>query len=300
MEDLSAILAFVRAAEARSFTKAARQLGISPSAVSKAISRMENAFKVRLLQRNSRSVTLTAEGSAFYERCRRVLLDLAEAEQALSRAREVPRGLLRVSLPLALGRRPLARLLPEFVQRHPEVAIEARISDRMVDLIEEGFDVAVRLGQPQDSRLAARRLATGKLVTCAAPAYLKRHRTPKVPEDLGAHNCARFIVPSTGVARDWMFQRDGKAISISVSGNLAFDHAEALVEAAIAGTAIIQISSYVTGHALQQGLLKPILTRFVAPTAPVWALYPQNRHLTPRVRTFVDFLAQCAAAGTLA
>jgi DNA-binding transcriptional LysR family regulator len=300
MQDLAGILAFVRAAEARSFTKAARQLGISPSGVSKAISRIENAFKVRLLQRSSRSVTLTAEGTVFYERCRRILLDLEEAEQALSQARDVPRGLLRVSLPLALGRRPLARLLPEFARRHPEVAIEARISDRMVDLIEEGFDVAVRLGQPQDSRLVARRLATGELVTCAAPAYLRRHGTPKAPEDLHAHNCARFIVPSTGVARDWMFQRDGESVAMPVSGNLALDHAEALVEAAIAGTAIIQISSYVTGQALQQGLLKPILAHFVAPTAPVWALYPQNRHLTPRVRTFVDFLAECADAGKLA
>ena len=300
MDDLTGILAFVRAAEARSFTKAARQLGISPSGVSKAISRIENAFKVRLLQRSSRSVTLTAEGSVFYHRCRRILLDLQEAEQALSQARQVPRGVLRVSLPLALGRRPLARLLPEFVRRYPEVAIEARVGDRMVDLIEEGFDVAVRLGQPEDSRLVARRLATGELVTCAAPAYLKRHGTPKAPEELRTHNCARFIVPSTGVARDWMFQRNGEVVSIGVSGNLAFDHSESLVEAATAGTAIIQISSYVTGPALQQGLLKPILTRFVAPTAPVWALYPQNRHLTPRVRTFVDFLAECAAAGRLA
>jgi LysR family transcriptional regulator for bpeEF and oprC len=299
MDDLSAILAFVRAAEARSFTKAARQLGISPSGVSRAIARIENAFKVRLLQRSSRSVTLTGEGALFYERCRRVLLDLEEAEQALTRAREAPRGLLRVSLPLALGRRPLARLLPEFLRRHPEVAIEARVSDRMVDLIEEGFDVAVRLGQPQDSRLVARRLASGELITCAAPAYLKRHGTPRTPEDLRGHNCARFIVPSTGVARDWMFQRGGEIFSVGVAGNLALDHAEALVEVATAGTAIVQISSYVTGQAVRQGTVKPILTRFVAPTAPVWVIYPQNRHLAPRVRAFVDFLAECAEAGRL-
>jgi DNA-binding transcriptional LysR family regulator len=300
MEDLTAILAFVRTAEARSFTSAARQLGLSPSGVSKAISRIESRFQVRLLQRSSRSVTLTAEGAAFYERCRRILLDLEEAEQALSRAHAVARGLLRISLPLALGRRPLARLLPEFARRHPEIEIEARISDRLVDLIEEGFDVAVRLGQPQDSRFVARRLMSGELITCAAPAYLERHGTPKTPEDLRAHNCARFIVPSTGVARDWMFMRGAETFAMSVSGNLAFDHAEALVEAATAGTAIIQISSYVTGEAIAQGLLKPVLTRFVAPTAPVWVLYPQNRHLTPRVRAFVDFVVERAQAGWVA
>jgi len=186
MDDLTGILAFVCAVEARSITKAARQLGISPSGVSKAISRIENAFKVRLLQHSSRSVTLTDEGSVFYERCRRILLDLEEAEQALSQARDVPRGLLRVSLPLALGRRPIARLLPEFVRRHPEIAIEAHQRS------DGGFDRR-GLRRRRSPRLTAGFPAGrasvdggGKLVTCAAPAYLKRHGTPKAPEDLRA------------------------------------------------------------------------------------------------------------------
>jgi len=175
MDNLSGILAFVRAAEARSFTKAARQLGMSPSGVSKAISRLEDQFKVRLLHRTSRSVSMTPEGTAFYERCRQIVAGLEDAEQLLSRAREMPRGVLRVTLPLSVGRLYLARVMPAFVERYPELAVEASFTDRLVDLIEEGYDLAVRMGKPPDSRVIARPLTTGTLTTCAAPAYLKRH-----------------------------------------------------------------------------------------------------------------------------
>jgi DNA-binding transcriptional LysR family regulator len=299
MENLTGMLAFVRAAEARSFTAAARSLGISPSGASKAISRLEAAFNVRLLHRTSRSVTLTPEGAAFYERCRQIVASLEDAEQVLSAAHEAPRGRLRVTLPLSLGRLQLARLLPEFLRRHPEVAVEASATDRMVDLVEEGVDVAVRLGRPPDSRLVARQLIVGTLVTCAAPSYLKRHGTPRTPEDLSAHNCARFVVPSTGLVRDWVFRRNRKSFTVPVQGNLTFDHAECLVEAACAGESVIQISSYVTGDAFEDGRLKPILTRFQAESPPMWVMYPQNRHLTPRVRAFVDFLVEAARNGKL-
>jgi LysR family transcriptional regulator, regulator for bpeEF and oprC len=300
LENLTGMLAFVRAAEARSFTSAARQLGISPSGVSKAISRLEAGFRVRLLQRTSRSVTMTPEGAAFYERCRQIVTELEEAEQVLSRAHAVPTGRLRVTLPLSVGRLHLARLLPEFQERHPEVVIEASATDRMVDLVDEGFDVAIRLGKPPDSRLVARQLLGGSLVTCAAPAYLRRHGTPRKPEDLQEHNCARFVVPSVGVAREWQFQRNGKRFAVTVTGNLSFDHAECLVEAASAGTAIVQISSYVTGDAFRAGRLKPILGKFQVESPAMWVMYPQNRHLTPRVRAFVDFLVEAAAEGRLA
>jgi len=283
MDNLSGILAFVRAAEARSFTKAARQLGMSPSGVSKAISRLEDQFKVRLLHRTSRSVSMTPEGTAFYERCRQIVAGLEDAEQLLSRAREMPRGVLRVTLPLSVGRLYLARVMPAFVERYPELAVEASFTDRLVDLIEEGYDLAVRMGKPPDSRVIARPLTTGTLTTCAAPAYLKRHGTPRKPEDLVNHNCIRFVVPGTGRAQDWKFQRDGKRFGISVSGNLTLDHAEALVEAALAGTALIQISSYVTTPAIRSGKLKTVLSGFQVDSPAIWVMYPQNRHLTPRV-----------------
>jgi LysR family transcriptional regulator for bpeEF and oprC len=299
MDNLGGILAFVRAAEARNFTKAAQQLGMSPSGVSKAISRLEDQFKVRLLHRTSRSVTMTPEGTAFYERCRQIVADLEGAEQMLSQSRELPQGTLRITLPLSIGRLHLARVIPEFTARYPEVTLSASFSDRLIDLIDEGYDVAVRLGKPPDSRLIARQLAVGAMVTCASPAYLKRHGTPRIPEDLASHNCIRFVGPNTGRSFEWKFQRDGKRFGVPVSGNLTLDHAEALVEAALAGTALIQISSYVTTAAVRAGDLKAVLKEFQVEAPTIWVMYPQNRHLTPRVRTFVDFLLEWAKKNRL-
>ena len=299
MDPFSGLLPFVRAVEERSFTMAAYKLGISPSGVSKAIARLEAQFKVRLLHRTSRSITTTPEGAAFYERCRQIVADLEDAGRLLSRAQAGPRGLLRVTLPLSVGRLHLARALPEFAQRYPEVKIEARLTDRMVELVEEGFDVAVRMGKPPDSRLVARQLATGVLTTCAAPSYLKRHGVPRTPEDLVNHTCVHFVVPSTGRVQEWKFQRAGKRLNIAVPGNLSVDHAEALVEAGLAGTALIQISSYVTSPAIRARQLKAVLTEFQVDSPSVWVMYPQNRNLTPRVRAFVDFLVEWAAGSQL-
>lgn len=296
MDHLSGVLVFVRAAEAGNFTKAARQLGMTPSGVSKAISRLEAQYRVRLLNRTSRSVTLTPEGIAFHQRCRQILADLEDAEQLLSRAGEVPNGVLRVTLPLSVGRLHLARVLPEFARRYPEVTIEASFNDRLVDLVEEGCDVAVRLGKPPDTRLVGRKLATGRLTTCASPAYLKRHGVPRHPEELSAHNCIRFVLPNSQRTQPWRFQQEGRRFGVSVGGNLTCDLAEALVEAALAGTALIQISSYVTAGPLQRGELKAVLTEYEVESPPLWVLYPQNRHLTPRVRAFVDFLLEWAEA----
>jgi LysR family transcriptional regulator, regulator for bpeEF and oprC len=299
MDQFSGILAFVRAAEERSFTKAAHKLWISPSGVSKAISGLEAQFKVRLVHRTSRSITITPEGAAFYERCRQIVADLEDAGQLLSRAQEAPRGLLRVTLPLSVGRLHLARALPEFARRYPDVKMEASLTNRRVDLVEEGFDVAVRMGKPPDSRLVARQLTTGVLSTCAAPPYLKRHGVPRRPEDLANHNCVHFVVPSTARVQDWKFQRGGKQLSIPVPGNLSLDHAEALVEAALAGTALIQISSYVTAPAIRTRVLKTVLTEFQVDSPPVWVMYRHNRNLTPRVRAFVDFLVEWAERSRL-
>ena len=198
MDHLSGLLAFVHAAEARSFTRAAHRLGISPSGISKAISRLESRHGVRLLQRTARSITLTPEGSAYYERCKKILADLEEAEHVLTDAHKSPRGLLRITLPLSIGRLHFARMLPEFARQYSEVQLEVHVSDRMTDLVEEKFDVAIRIGKLSDSRLVARRLASGTLTTCATPSYLKRHGVPKRPEDLLQHNCIQFEVPNTG------------------------------------------------------------------------------------------------------
>ena len=295
MDHLSGLWAFVHAADARSFTRAAHRLGISPSGISKAISRLESHHGVRLLQRTARSITLTPEGSAYYERCKKILADLEEAEQVLTDAHKSPRGLLRITLPLSVGRLHLARILPEFARQYSEVQLEVHVSDRMTDLVEERFDVAIRIGKLSDSRLVARRLASGTLTTCATPSYLKRYGVPKRPEDLLRHNCIQFEIPNTGRSQPWQFQRDGRRISVPVRGNLRLDHAEAMVEAALAGTALIQISSYVTAPALASRQLQSVLTAYQVESPPIWAMYPQTSNPTPRLRAFVDFLVKWGA-----
>jgi LysR family transcriptional regulator, regulator for bpeEF and oprC len=300
MDRLSGLLAFVHAAEARSFTRAANRLGISPSGISKAISRLESRHRVRLLQRTARSITLTPEGSAYYERCKRILAELEEAEHVLSDAHKSPRGLLRITLPLSIGRLHLARMLPEFARKYSEVQLEVHVSDRITDLVEEKFDVAIRIGKLSDSRLVARRLASGTLTTCATPAYLKRHGAPKRPEDLLQHNCIQFEVPGTGRTQPWQFQRERRRFSVPVRGNLRLDHAEAMVEAALAGTALIQISSYVTSPAIARRQLHTVLTAYQVDSPPIWAVYPRNFSPTPRLRAFVDFLVKWGAINNFA
>jgi len=300
MDHLSGLLAFVHAAEARSFTRAAHRLGISPSGISKAISRLESRHGVRLLQRTARSITLTPEGMAYYERCKKILADLEEAEHVLTDAHKSPRGLLRITLPLSIGRLHFARMLPDFARQYPEVQLEVHVSDRITDLVEDKIDVAIRIGKLSDSRLVARRLASGTLTTCATPSYLKRHGVPKRPEDLLQHNCIQFEVPNTGRTQPWQFQRDQRPFSVPVRGNLRLDHAESMVEAALAGTALIQISSYVTAPAIAHGQLQPVLTTYQVDSPPIWALYPQNSSPTPRLRAFVDFLVTWGAISNFA
>lgn len=295
MDQFSGIIAFVHAVEARSFTRAAQRLGISPSGISKAISRLESRYGVRLLQRTARSIALTSEGSAYYQQCKKIIADVEDAEHILSDSQKAPRGLLRITLPLSIGRLHLARWLPEFVRQYPDIQLDVDISDRMIDLVEERFDVAVRMGKLSDSRLVARRLATGVLTTCATPSYFKRHGVPKRPEDLAKHNCIQFIVPSTGRTQPWQFKRDGRRISVPVGGNLRIGHAEASVEAALSDTALIQISSFVTTLAIRRRQLEPVLTSFQADSPPIWAVYPQNTNPMPRIRAFVDFLVKWAA-----
>ncbi|HLW24766.1 MAG TPA: LysR family transcriptional regulator [Steroidobacteraceae bacterium] len=299
MDHLSGLLAFVHAVEARSFTRAARRLGISPSGISKAISRLESRHGVRLLQRTARSISLTPEGLAYYQLCKKIVADLEEAEHVLTDAHKSPRGLLRITLPLSIARLHFARMLPEFARQYSEVQLEVHVSDRITDLVEEKFDVAIRIGKLSDSRLVARRLASGTLTTCATPSYLKRHGVPKRPEDLLQHNCIQFEVPNTGRAQPWQFQRDQRRLSVPVRGNLRLDHAEAMVEAALAGTALIQISSYVTAPAIARRQLEPILTAYQVDSPPIWALYPKNSNPTPRLKAFVDFMVRWGALSNL-
>lgn len=289
-DQFSGIVPFVRAAEARSFTGAAKRLGLTPSAISKAIAKLEAEVGVALLHRTSRSVTLTPEGAAFYERCRQIVSDMEEARQAVSSAQAEPRGHLRVSLPLAYGRLEVMPLLAGFLERNPELTVDANLTDRAVDLAEEGYDVAVRIGRRSEARLVAERICRTRMITAASPAYLRAREVPRTPEALDAHNCIGFMLPSTGALLDWAFERDGRSVTLAVRGNLTVNTVEAQIEAAVAGAGVIQTLDFMARRAIDDGRLVPLLQDYVSMGPSVFALYPENRRLSARIRVFVDFL----------
>jgi LysR family transcriptional regulator for bpeEF and oprC len=305
MDKLNSLIIFVRAAQNRSFSEAARQMGMSPSSVSKAVQRLEEELGIRLLNRTTRSVTLTDDGAAFYARCRQILDELEEAEQELLRTRYQPTGTLRIDLTMALGRMHIVGALPLLTAKYPELKLDVSLSDRFVDLIEEGIDAVVRLGIGTDSRLIMHRVATARFVVCASPDYFKRHGIPKTPQDLKQHNCINFVYPQTRRVFEWRFQHgslhtpgnprnalphQGEQFEMPVEGSLRFDHAESLLEAAIAGAGIVQVLNYVAGRAIAGGELQPILEDYAAPGEPISVIYPQKRHLSAKVRAFIDFM----------
>ena len=286
------VVPFVATAEARSFRGAARQLGVTPSAVSKAISRLEAQLGVRLLQRTSRSVKLTVEGDAFLSRCRDAVDQVRAAREVATAAHRAPRGLLRVSMPLPLGRVVVMPALHRLLTRHPGLAVEAVMTDRFVQLLDENVDVVVRIGTARDSRAVVRKLRTARWVTAAAPAYLARNGTPEAPADLGRHNCLKFLRPE-GTPREWVFAtRAGKEIVAPTSGNLVADYGEALVEAAVAGLGMVQALDFMVSGALSKGQLVEVLHDDAAPGLAIAVLAAPGRHKAPKVRAFIDFMVE--------
>lgn len=290
MQSLTGIVAFVRTAQLKSFAAAARQLGVSPSAVGKSVARLEDHLGLRLLNRTTRSISLTPEGALFFEHCVRILEQLTEAENVVASGQATPRGRLRVDLPVTLGRVAIVPALPAFTQSYTELELDISFNDRLVDPIEEGVDVVVRIGEVPDSRLIARRLGRQGLVTCAAPAYLERFGIPQHPHELRSHECLRYKHPSSGRHRLWRFRVAERDSEIAASGRFSFSDGEALVQAAVCGLGIVQVPDYMAQTQLQQGRLQPLLDAYRPPETPISVLWPSNRHLSPKVRAFVDFL----------
>ena len=290
MSDLASLEAFVRVAETRSFSGAARVLDLTPSAVSKQVGRLEDRLGVRLFNRTTRRVRLTDLGQAFYERAARILGDLAEAERAVIELHGTPSGKLAVSLPLAFGRRHVMPHLPAFLDAHPQVRLDLSFSDRFVDLVEDGIDVALRIGELADSSLIARRLAPNRRVVCAAPAYVARHAPPRRPADLVDHNC--LVYTYRAMRNEWRFHGpDGAAESVRVTGNLETNDPEALYMALCDGVGAALLPLWLVGVDLKAGTLVRLMPGYHAPDSAIHALYPPGRHLSPKVRAFVDFLA---------
>src|SRR5579885_410770 len=287
IEKTAGLLAFVRSVEAGSFSKAARAIGATPSAVSKSVAKLEARLGTRLLHRSTRSLSLTDEGAAYYERVSRLLRELEDADESIQ-GPSLPHGSLRVSAPIDLGRLVLARLSAQFVDRYPGVRLELLLTDRNVDLVREGVDVAVRIGPLADSALIARSLASMPFVACAAPAYLDAHGTPASIDDLRQHNCLRYL--TSGRPLDWTFLENGVAKTVSVAGNFDSDDGGALIGAACAGTGIAYVFRFQAQGYFSSGELVPILTQYATPSQNAYAVHAYSRHVSPRVRAWIDFL----------
>jgi len=286
---------FVRVVDAGSFTRAAEQLRLSRPVVSKYVSRLEDRLGVRLLNRTTRRLSLTEAGRIFHQRSQRGLQDIEQAEAEVSRLQENPRGVLRLNTPMSFGILHIAPLLPEFQARYPDVSIDMNLDDRQVDVIEEGFDVSLRIAELPDSSLVARRLAPCRHVVVAAPSYLERHGTPRTPEDLRDHNIITFSYQAS--MADWHFVApDKRPVSVAVSGALQVNNSLALREALLAGAGIMRTPTFVVGRDIQAGRLVPLLGNYQALEISIYLVYPQRRHLSPKVRAFVDFMAEKIAA----
>ncbi|EWY39798.1 LysR family transcriptional regulator [Skermanella stibiiresistens SB22] len=289
MDRLDDMVLFIRVVEARSFTQAADRLSLSKSAVSRRVSDLENRLGARLLNRTTRSLSLTEVGRAFYDRCARIVADVEEAERSVADLHALPRGTLRINAPMSFGMMHIAPAIAEFLRRHPAVEIDMDLNDRYIDLIEEGYDVAVRIGRLRDSSLVARRLAPNRMVVVGSPAYFKSHGRPSHPDDLTGHNC--LLYTNAPLADQWQFTVGGSTRSVKVTGSLRVNNGEVLREAAVAGLGIAVLPTFIIGEQIARGQLDVALLDFAAGDSAVHAVYPHGRHLSPKVRVFVDFLA---------
>ncbi|WP_440534673.1 LysR family transcriptional regulator [Variovorax sp. YR566] len=290
MESLSSIAAFVHAAEQRSYVSAGRILGISPSAVSKSVARLEGRLGVRLLHRTTRSIGLTEQGAVFFERCKRVLDDLDDAEAVLLQSRAQPKGRLRISVPHIFGHHLLLPLLPKFVKRFPELELDIDFDDQVVDVVAQSLDVVVRSGELADTRLVARRLGDQHFVVCASAKYLAHRGTPSTPADLVQHACIRFKYPTSGRLAQWSFE--SPFADVLVPTGLVFNNTDAGLWAAMNDFGLAHLPTYVAKPQIDAGTLKPVLTGFMAPLGALSLVWPSNKQLSPKVRAFVEFVME--------
>ncbi|MBN1204414.1 MAG: LysR family transcriptional regulator [Myxococcaceae bacterium] len=292
MDLFSGVLPFLHTAEARSFRKAAAQLGVTTAAISKAVARLEAELGVSLLHRTSRHVSLTPEGASFLEHCREAVTRMQAGRELVAQAQKVAEGVLKVSMPLILGRAVVPEL-GRLAARHPRLSFNLSLTDRFTRMAEEGVDVAVRIGELEDSSLVARTLRVPQWVTVASPAYLGRHGAPRHYRELERHACLKFVAPS-GVTREWSFQdrREARPITVRTPDAFRIDHGELLVEAAVAGLGLCQAFDFMVSEHVRAGRLVEVLAPYAAEGPPIRALCLPRRQSTPRVRVFLDFLQQ--------
>lgn len=290
MDQLQAMRVFVRVAERGSFSQAADELDLSRPAASAHVAALEQHLGARLLHRTTRQVTLTAEGAEFLERARRILGDLREAEDALRETRSRPQGKLRVDVPVAFGQYLLLPALPEFTRRYPQIELEVRLNDRVVDLVAESVDVAMRVGHVQQSNLATRRIAGVNLVTCASPAYLAEHGEPRTPDDLRSHRLLG-VTHASGAPPEWNFPAPYTPKRLGLKFALLFNAAAGPVVSAVAGLGITHTADLVIAEYVARGQLKLVLEDYIVAGPPISLVYPSGGQQAAKVRVFSDFAA---------
>lgn len=292
MNKLQAMEVFVEVVDTGGFTRAAENLQLPKATVSTLIQSLEATLSVKLLHRTTRHVSVTADGAAYYERCLRILSDVRDAEESLSRTRLSPSGRLRVDVPTGLAADVLLPAMPDFFARYPDIQMEMGCSDRTVDLVEEGVDCAVRGGLLVDSNLIARRVGLLNFITCATPDYLARYGVPAHPGDLMQHRCVNYFSSKTGKILDWDFTRDSERIQVALPGHIAVNDTNAYIAAGLAGLGILQMPNFMIEPMVDDGRFVTILDDWTTDPLPVHVVYPQNRHLSAKVRVFVEWVAE--------
>jgi DNA-binding transcriptional LysR family regulator len=288
MDRIDAMQAFVAVADLRGFAPAARKLGLSASGVTRLIAALEDRLGARLLQRTTRSVALTDAGTRYLERARRIIADVEEAEGAAEGEHSLPRGTLVISAPVGFGRLHVSPVVSEYLKRYGEVSAELRLSDLIVNLVEEGVDVAVRIGHLADSSLVARHVGEMRRIVVASPGYLRSRGEPRTPEAVASHQTIQFGSPSA----DWRFVRDGQEIRVAPAPRLTTNSADAAIQYAAQNGGLTRVLAYQAADAIKAGRLKIVLAKFEQPPLPIHVVYPTSRLLSAKVRTFVDLVIE--------
>jgi LysR family transcriptional regulator for bpeEF and oprC len=292
MDRLTGMEVFHWVVELGGFSRAADRLDLSKASVTAHIAALEKRLGVKLLNRTTRKLSLTDDGAAYLDHVRRILADVQETEAMLGAGQRVPRGVLRVEMPITLGRQYIVPALPRFAAQYPELQVMALLEDRRVNLVEEGTDVAVRIGPLADSSLVARRIFETPIITCASPEYLARYGEPATPQDLDAHNCLGMFAVSRGEVLPWVFEKGGERVVRTPGSRLIVSNADALLDAAVNGAGIVKMFAMYASRWVASGALRPILVDWQHPDPyPISVVYPQSRHLSAKVRVFVDFIA---------
>ena len=288
MNKLQAMQAFVRVAESGSFSAAAAQLGVSVSAITKSIARLEDELGTQLLARSTRRLAVNDDGRAFYARAVQILNEVEDAEASLRHGTRLPKGRLRIAMPVLFGRLSFLPRADAFSARYPDIVLDLRFEDRPGDLIEQGLDLAVVVGDLNDSRYVARELNRGPRVTAASHAYLAAHGTPKAPEDLLQHNCIL-----SNVSPVWQFRNgEGRVIDLAVRGNLVVTGGDAMRESVLLGLGVVQSNWWTLRHDIENGTVQPLLERFAVEGRPISVVYPSTRHIAGKLRVMIDFLVE--------